>query len=102
MRPLNASAITLTAEVPGLSEKDVSVGLNQDVLTLSGERKTDAPKGYSIHRQERPAASFSRSFALPCRVNPDSATASVQNGILNITIEKAAEAKPRQISVKAS
>jgi len=96
------SAITLTAEVPGLSDKDVNVSLNQDVLTLAGERKTDGPKGYSTHRQERPEVKFSRSFTLPCRVNPDSASATVKNGILTVTIEKAAEAKPRQISVKAS
>lgn len=96
------STITVTAEVPGLSEKDVKVSLNQDVLTLSGEREVEAPKGYSIHRQERPSVQFSRSFTLPSRVNPEHATAAVKNGILTITLEKAADAMPRQISVKAA
>jgi hypothetical protein len=61
-----------------------------------------APEGYSAHRQERPAVRFSRSFALPCRVNPEKATAAVKNGILTVTLEKAADAMPRQIAVKAS
>ena len=95
-------ALTLTAEVPGLSEKDIQVNLNQDVLTLSGERTVEAPEGYSTHRQERPAVQFSRSYTLPCRVSPEHATATVKNGILTVTIEKAADAMPRQISVKGA
>lgn len=96
------SNLIVTAEVPGLSEKDIKLTLNQDVLTISGERKVQAPEGYSAHRQERPAVNFSRSFALPCRVNGDRTSASVKNGILTVTLEKAADAMPRQIAVKAS
>ena len=94
--------LTLTAEVPGLSEKDVQVNLNQDVLTLSGERTVETPEGYSTHRQERPAVQFSRSYTLPCRVSPERASATVKNGILTVTLEKAADAMPRQISVKSA
>jgi len=94
--------LALTAEVPGMTEKDIKLSLNQDVLTLEGERKVDSPKGYSTHRQERPAVQFSRSFTLPCLVNPDRATATVRNGLLTVTLEKATEALPRKISVKAS
>lgn len=96
------SSLIVTAEVPGLSEKDIKLTLNQDVLTISGERKVQAPEGYSAHRQERPTVNFSRSFALPCRVNGDRTSASVKNGILTVTLEKAADAMPRQIAVKAS
>lgn len=96
------AGISLTAEVPGLSEKDIKVSLNQDVLTLSGQRPIEAPKGYSTHRQERPSVEFSRSFSLPCRVNPEHAQASVKNGILTVSLEKAADAMPREISVKAA
>lgn len=92
----------LTSEVPGLSEKDIHISLNQEVLTISGERKASAPAGYSSHRQERGTVTFSRSFALPCRVNAERASASVKNGILTVTLEKAAEAKPRQITVQAN
>jgi HSP20 family protein len=94
--------LVLTAEVPGLSENDIKLTLNQEVLTISGERKVQAPEGYSAHRQERATVSFSRSFTLPCRVNAERTTASVKNGILTVTIEKAADAMPRQIVVKAA
>lgn len=96
------SSLVLTAEVPGLSDKDIQLTLNQEVLTLSGERKVQVPEGYSVHRQERPAVRFSRSFALPCRVDADRTTATVKNGILTVTLEKAADVMPRRIAVKAS
>ena len=96
------SNLVVIAEVPGLSEKDIALTLNQDVLTISGERQVKAPEGYSVHRQERPAVKFSRSFTLPCSVNADKTTASVKNGILTVTLEKAAHAMPRQIAVKAT
>jgi HSP20 family protein len=96
------STLILTAEVPGLSEKDIQLTLNQEVLTVSGQRNVSPPEGYSAHRQERSSVRFSRSFALPCRVDSDRTSASVRNGILNVTLEKAADAMPRQIAVKAS
>jgi HSP20 family protein len=94
--------LVVTAEVPGLSDRDIKLTLNQDVLSISGEREVKPPEGYSAHRQERPAVNFSRSFALPCRVNPDGTTASVKNGILTVTLEKAADAIPRKITVKGA
>ncbi len=59
------SQLVLRAEVPGLSEKEIQLTLNQDVLTLVGERRAVAPEGFSVHRQERPSVKFSRSFS--CR-----------------------------------
>ena len=91
----------MKADVPGLSEKDVQVTLNERGLSLSGERKVVAPEGYSAHRQERSHVKFARSLQLPCKVNPDQASASVKNGVLTITLAKAAEAQPRQIAVRA-
>jgi HSP20 family protein len=93
--------LVLTAEVPGLTEKDIEVQLNRDTLTLTGERRTEAPQGYSVHRRERLPLRFSRSFTLPCRVNAEKASAVVQNGVLTITLAKAPEAQPRQITVSA-
>jgi len=90
------------AEVPGLSEKDVQLSLNRNVLTVAGERKAALPEGYSAHRQERGNYKFSRSFSLPCAIDPEKGGATVKDGILTVTLEKAAEAKPRQITVKAS
>jgi len=95
-------ALTLTVEVPGLTEQDIQLTINQDVLTLAGERKPDAPEGYSVHRQERAPYKFSRSFTLPCRINADATTASLKNGVLTVTLAKAADAQPKQITVKAN
>ena len=89
-------------DVPGLAEKDVRLSINQDVLTLEGERKAEPPQGYSVHRQERPSIKFSRSFTLPSKVESDKPSASIRNGVLTITLPKVAEAQPRQIAVKAS
>lgn len=96
------SALTLKVEVPGLTEKDIQLTVNQDVVTLAGARKPDAPEGYSVHRQERAPFKFSRSFTLPCRINADATTASLKNGVLTVTLVKAADAQPKQIAVKAS
>jgi HSP20 family protein len=95
------TALVLTAEVPGLSEKDVHIAINQDVLSLSGERKQDAPANYAVHRQERLPVKFSRSFKLPCKVDLENVTASIKDGILTITLPKVPEAQPRQITVSA-
>jgi HSP20 family protein len=93
--------LILHAEVPGLSEKDININANQEMLTISGERKSEMPEGYSTHRQERGQVRFSRSFTFPCKVDLEQTTASVKNGILTVTLPKAPESQPRQITVKA-
>jgi len=95
------SNLVLKADVPGLSEKDVHVTLNESGLSISGERKVAPPEGYSAHRQERSSFSFSRSLSLPCKVDPEQTQASVKNGVLTVTLAKAPEAQPRQIAVQA-
>jgi HSP20 family protein len=94
--------LVLKADVPGLTDKDVQLQLTQDVLTVSGERKSDFPDGYSVHRQERQPARFSRSFTLPYKVAADSISATLVNGVLTVTLPKAPEAQPRQIAVKSA
>jgi HSP20 family protein len=96
-----ATALTLQADVPGLAQGDVELTVHQDVLTLRGERKDDAPQGRYVHRQERTPVKFSRSFALPCKVDPETSTATLKNGVLTITLAKVAEAQPRQIAVNS-
>jgi HSP20 family protein len=95
------ASLVLKADVPGLSEKDVEVSLNEGGLALSGERRVAPPEGYSAHRQERSHVKFSRTLHLPCKVNPEQTTASVKDGVLTIRLAKAAEAQPRQITVRA-
>jgi HSP20 family protein len=94
--------LVLKADVPGLTEKDVQLQLTQDVLTVTGERRSDAPEGYSVHRQERVPARFSRSFTLPVKVDGAAITASLKDGVLTVTMPKAAESQPRQITVKSA
>jgi HSP20 family protein len=94
------SAFVIQADVPGLDEKNLALTLTQGVLTLSGERKSDVPEGYAAYRQERAPFRFSRSFALPAKVDPEKTVATLKDGVLTVTLEKAPEVKPRQISVR--
>lgn len=94
------AALVLYAEVPGLKESDIKIEIAQDVLSLSGERKQDAPEGFAVHRRERAPVKFARSLALPCKVDVDKATATVTDGVLTLTLPKTPEAQPRQITVK--
>ena len=88
------ASLVLSAELPGVSENDL-------VLTLTGARRADAPEGYSVHRQERASLRFSRSFTLPCKVDPERSSASLKDGVLTVTVPKAPDAQPRQIAVRA-
>lgn len=96
------SELRLWAEVPGLKEQELDITVEQNSLTLRGERRAEAPEGYAVHRQERGGLAFARSFTLPCRVDTEHVSATLKNGVLELTLPKAAEAKPRQIQVKAS
>jgi HSP20 family protein len=95
-------SLLLQADLPGLAEKDVQLSIHQDVLSLSGERRSDAPQGHYVHRQERAPVRFARSFTLPCKVDPEKSSATLKNGVLTVTLAKVAEAKPRQIAVKTA
>jgi HSP20 family protein len=92
----------LHADVPGLSENDFQINVAGTTLTLRGERKLDVPEGYSVHRRERSEFRFAKSYELPARVDGEKATATLKHGVLTLTLPKAAEAQPRQISVKAA
>lgn len=94
-------ALVFSADVPGLTDKDFTLSLAQNVLTVQGERRVRAPEGFVAQRQERAGVRFSRSFALPVRVDAERTTASLKDGVLTITLPKAAEAQPRQIAVNA-
>ena len=94
--------LQLIVEVPGLSEADLSLTLNQEILTLSGARSLKAPEGASVHRQERGDLHFSRSFTLPAPIDPERARATLKDGLLTVELEKAEEALPKKIEVKAA
>ena len=93
--------IVLKLEVPGMKESDLDVQLENNVLTVKGERKFETEeKEENFHRIERRYGSFYRSFTIPSTVNPDSVKASCEAGVLKVELEKRAEAKPKQIKVE--
>jgi HSP20 family protein len=96
------SELVLEAEVPGLSDKDIQLTVTQDTLGLAGERKVEVPEGYSVHRRERGNHRFARSWALPTKIDTERVAATVKNGVLTVTMPKSAEARPRQITVRAT
>jgi HSP20 family protein len=94
-------AYTVTAELPGLTKKDVEITAEDNVLTISGERQLEAEgENENYHRIERSYGSFKRSFTLPIQVIQDKVDARYQNGILTISLPKAEEAKQRKIEIK--
>lgn len=96
------SSLVFQAQVPGCSERDIEISVTQDGLTLSGERLAEAPEGYSVLRQERETMKVSRSFELPCKVDPERAEATVKDGILTVSLPKAAEAQAKKIEVRGT
>lgn len=95
------ASLLLTAEVPGTAPGDLQIQLENDVLTLRGERKVAVPQGYTAHRRERGSLSFTRSFNLPVKVDAERVSATLKDGVLSIEMVKAPEARPRQIAVHA-
>ena len=92
----------LHADLPGMSEDDVSIEINDNVLTLSGERRDEQEhRGQGWHRVERTFGRFSRSLALPEGVNADAIEAAFDKGVLEIRIPKPEERKPRRVQIKA-
>jgi len=95
-------AFVVKADVPGMTESDVSVSVEDDILLVRGERKCPPPEGYKIHLRERFAVAFTRKLPLPTRVDVNAVSAVLKDGVLTITLPKSPEALPRQITVKAS
>ena len=94
--------IVLKAELPGVDAKDVDIRLENNVLTLRGQRRFEGEvKKESYHRVERSYGSFTRSFTLPSVVDQSAIKAEVKDGILKVVLPKREEAKPKQIEITA-
>lgn len=99
----NQNQIVLEAELPGMKPEDVEISIENNVLTLHGERKFEKKdENDNFHRVERSYGSFTRSFTLPPTVGSENATAEFENGILRLTLAKREEAKPRRIEIKTT
>ncbi len=97
--------LTVSAELPGLEEKDVEVSLEGDLLTLSGEKRAEtSEEKEGLHLAERSYGSFRRSLRLPWAAKPEDATAAFDKGVLTVTLKRPpeAEAKANRIPIGAA
>jgi len=95
--------IQVSAELPGMTEKDIEVSLSGNLLTISGEKKEEREeKDKNYHRVERSYGAFRRSMTLPAEVNGEKVVASFNKGVLTITLPKVETGKPaKKITIKA-
>ncbi len=94
--------MVIKAELPGLKKEDIDIEVRDNTLTLKGERKFEKEiKQENYHRVERAYGSFQRSFTLPGTVKQEAIEASFRDGILEVSLPKAEEAKPKQIKIQA-
>jgi HSP20 family protein len=96
----NKDQIVLEAELPGMNREDFELSIENNVLTLRGERrfeKRDESDNY--HRVERSYGSFTRSFTLPQTVSPENVAAEYKNGVLRVVLQKREEVKARRIEI---
>jgi HSP20 family protein len=91
--------VVIKAELPDVKKEDIGVSVENNVLTLTGERKPEQSKREQFQRVERRFGSFSRSFTLPTSVDAGQIAASYKDGVLTIRLPRREEAKPRQIAV---
>jgi HSP20 family protein len=95
--------LVLKADLPGIEPENVDVRVENQTLTVSGERKFEAKEsGKGFHRIERSYGSFTRSFSVPNTFDTGSVAASFKNGILTVSLPKKEAAKPRQIKIEAT
>jgi len=94
-------ALIVRAELPGLTEKDINVTMENGILTISGERKVEEEtKDKTFHRVERAFGKFDRTLTLPNNIDADKIRAIFNDGLLELTIPKKEEAKPKKIALE--
>jgi HSP20 family protein len=99
----NDEKITVKAEIPGINPKEINISIQDNTLIIKGEKKEEKEeKGKNYYRMERRYGSFARSINLPASVDTGKVTAEYKNGVLEISLQKKEEAKPKQINVKIS
>lgn len=98
----NDKNVIVRAELPGVKEEDIHVKVEADLLTIAAETKYEREdKGETTHRREMRYGKFQRTISLPDEVNADKAEASLENGVLTITLPRVHEGRAKQIAVKA-
>lgn len=98
----NNDELLLTAEVPGVDPEDLDLTVNADSVQFKGKRSSESlEEGESVYRQERFTEEFNRTVKLPFTVDPRTADASCEKGVLTLKVARPEEHKPRSVSVKA-
>ncbi|MCF6147349.1 MAG: Hsp20/alpha crystallin family protein [Candidatus Kuenenia sp.] len=100
---INKNSVIVRAEIPGIKVNDLDVQVSEDILSIKGERKPNvSDETVTYLRRERNFGTFARSVMLPEKVDAEKVAASYKNGVLTITLPKAAEKKPKQITIQKS
>ena len=94
--------VRVLAEIPGLNKEDIHVSVDGNLLTVKGEKKQAADKENGVVRSERVYGNFYRALTLPKTVDAGNIKATYQNGVLELTLPKIEEAKPKQISISVN
>ena len=94
--------ISLNLEVPGMKQEDLDIRIENNLLTVRGERKFEKEKEENFHRIERRYGTFYRAFTLPTTIDTANVKASYDSGILKLELAKKAEAKPKQIKIEVN
>ena len=89
----------IMAEVPGVKKDEIQVQIKDNLITISGERKTDYPEKASVHRVERRGFKFDRTMKLPVKVDVEKVKADYENGIVKIVMPRAESDKPKMIDI---
>ena len=93
--------IIVVAEVPGMNKEDLKISIQENILTLQGEKKQEQKKkDEQYHRIEREYGQFERSFSLPTTVNTNKIKATCKEGVLTIILPKTEEAKPKELAIQ--
>lgn len=97
------TSLTIRSELPGMTQENIELNLQDNVLTLKGEKSQEEKEDQeNFHRIERSYGSFSRSFSLPANVDQEKVEATFKNGVLEIVLPKAEEAMPKKIAISAA
>ena len=86
-------------EVPGVSQKDLSLDVHDQTITLSAKREVKAREGWSTHRSERTAFSWKKSYSFPTKLDSERTKAKLEDGLLTVKIAKAPENQPRRVAI---
>jgi HSP20 family protein len=92
--------IAISAELPGVAKDELEIHAHRDTLTLRGTRRPAAEDEAAFHRRERRSGAFTRTIQLPFRVDPERIEARLENGVLQLSLQRPEEDKPRRIEVK--